>query len=166
MIFGFFVVAIFAVISIYFFFKAEGLQKQLLQVKKDSKNAKNENKKLADSMALMISRNEEFVKQRTQKVKDSGSQEVNVIAPLVNNYAVILREALQGKGRVKAITKKCYDNCTPEAFKVFTTYISKQDASVKRMWSSNNLSGYISLVEALLLTQEAENIKTEKTKSI
>jgi len=163
MIFGFFVVAVFVVISIYFFFKAEGLQKELLQVKKESTTTKNENKKLADSMALMISRNEEFVKHRIQKLKDNSSKEFNVIAPLINNYGVILREALQGKGRVKAITKKCYDSCTPEAFKVFTAHISKQEASVKRMWSSNNLSGYISLVEALLLTEETEDIKTKKT---
>jgi hypothetical protein len=32
-------------------------------------------------------------------------------------------------------------------------HIAKQDASVRRMWSSNNLTGYISLIETLLLTK-------------
>jgi hypothetical protein len=35
--------------------------------------------------------------------------------------------------------------------------VTKQEASVKRMWSSNNLSGYISLIEALLLGNTKKN---------
>jgi len=158
------VMVMFVVLSIYFFIKAEGLQKKLLKIKKESKTTEQENKSLVDSMALIISCNEGFAKHRIKRAKDKNLPEISIIAPLINNYGVILKEALQGKGRVKAITKKCYDNCTPAAFVAFTAYISKQDAHVKRMWSSSNVSGYISLVEALLINQESKfsNDKSEE----
>jgi hypothetical protein len=40
---------------------------------------------------------------------------------------------------------------------VLFIYLYKQDASIKRMWSGNNLSGYISLIEALLHSNIKEN---------
>ena len=131
MIFVLSIAAIFVALSIYFYFRAEGLQRELFSVKKELSSSQKENKFYIDSMAIIAKRHEDFV----------------------NNYASIFIECLKGKGKLQSITKKCYGNFDDGAFKRFVAHVAKQDASVRRMWSSNNLTGYISLIEALLLTK-------------
>ena len=147
---------IFIGLSIYFYFRAERLQRDLFSAKKESSHAKKENKYYIDSMAIIAKRHEDFVKNRLQIIKNCQALEpetIEIISPLVNNYAAIFIECLKGKGKLQSITKKCYGNFDDDAFKRFVAHVAKQDSSVRRMWSSNNLAGYISLIEALLLTK-------------
>lgn len=157
------IAGIFVGLSIYFYFRAEGLQRDLLNAKKDSNNAKKENKFYIDSMAIIAKRNEDFVKHRLKIIKDNELFEletIEIITPLINNYAAIFIECLKGKGKLQTTAKKCYESSGEQGFKKLVEHIAKQEASVKRMWSSNNLSGYISLIEALLL---CKNNKTTQS---
>ncbi len=164
MFFVLFITALFVGISIYFYFRAEGLQRTLFNTKREFSSTQKENKVYVDSMALIAKRHEDFAKHRLEKIKTSQSETktsqpetteiLEAITPLINNYNVIFRECLKGKGKLQAITKKCYESYDKEGFKKLVAYISKQEAHIKRMWSSNNLSGYISLIEALLLLAE------------
>ena len=153
MIFVLSVMAIFIAISIYFFFRAEKLQREVILAKREGKAARKENKMLLDSMALIANRYEEFSRNRLQELKKHAGDDdetLNQITPFINNYATIFAECLRGKERLKPITQKCYQLSDANAFKEFNQFLSKRDGQVKRMWSSNNLNGYISLVEALL----------------
>jgi hypothetical protein len=154
MIFVLSIAGIFVGLSVYFYFRAEGLEHALLNAKKDSSNAKKENKFYIDSMAIIAKRNEDFVKHRLKIIKENESLEletIETITPLINNYAAIFIECLKGKGKLQSTAKKYYENYGDQGFKKLVAHIAKQEAGVKRMWSSNNLSGYISLIEALLL---------------
>jgi len=162
MFFVLFITVLFIGISIYFYFRAEGLQRTLSSAKREFSSTQKENKSYVDSMALIAKRHEDFAKHRLEKIKTNGSETVETletITPLINNYAVIFRECLKGKGKLQTITKKCYESYDKEGFKKLVAYIAKQEAHIKRMWSSNSLSGYISLIEALLLL--AEQMKKE-----
>ncbi|MFT5295636.1 MAG: hypothetical protein ACI9YH_001651 [Colwellia sp.] len=53
MIFVLSILGIFIGLSIYFYFRAEGLQRDLFSVKKESNHAKKENKYYIDSMAII-----------------------------------------------------------------------------------------------------------------
>jgi len=164
MIFVLSIAVLFVALSVYFYFRAEGLERALFNAKKEFSGTKKENKAYMDSMALIAKRHEDFAKHRLQKMKDCQGlavENIEIITPLINNYAIIFRECLKGKGKLQPITKKCYESYDAEGFKKLVAYISKQDAHLKRMWSSNNLSGYISLIEALLLLEKKE----EKAKS-
>ena len=157
MIFVLSIMAIFVAISIYFFFRAEKLQREVILAKRDGNIARKENKVLIDSMALLASRYEEFARNRFNELKSrSQASEENIkqIAPLINNYSTIFAECLKGKERLKPITQRCYQLIDSNAFKEFNQYIGKRDAQIKRMWSSNSLNGFVSLVEALLVNLE------------
>lgn len=160
MIFLLSIAALFVGLSVYFYFRAEGLQRTLYNAKREFISTQKENKSYMDSMALIAKRHEDFAKYRLQKIKDNellALETIEIITPLINNYAVIFRECLKGKGKLQPITKKCYESYDEESFKKLVTYMSKQEAHIKRMWSSNNLSGYISLVEALLLLESTKD---------
>jgi hypothetical protein len=164
MIFILAITVIFLLLTIYLFFRAEKLQQQLVKAKSESHNVRKENKALLDSLMLVSTRQEELVKNRFQTLKDSHKEndhsahyaELKIIAPLINNYAAIFRACLKGKGQLSTITKKCYDNSEPDSYKEFTQWVNKQDKKLKRMWTSNTLSGYLALVEAILLQQSAQ----------
>jgi hypothetical protein len=153
MIFVLSITVLFVGLSVYFYFRAEGLQRALFKAKKEFSSTQKENKYYIDSMAIIAKRNEDFVKNRLQIIKEQElleSEVIEVITPLINNYAAIFIECLKGKGKLQPITKKCYESYNKEGFKKLVVHISKQEANVKRMWASNNLSGYISLIEELL----------------
>ena len=160
MIFVLLISGIFIGLSIYFYFRAEGLQRALFTAKKESNSTKKENKYYIDSMAIIAKRNEDFVKHRLQIIKDSEIIEVDtieIITPLINNYAAIFIECSKGKGKLQPIAKKYYESYYNEGYKKLVAYVAQQETSIKRMWSSNNLSGYISLIEAFLLVNTKKN---------
>lgn len=160
MIFVLSTAVLFIGLSVYFYFRAEGLQRTLYNVKKESSSTQKENKLYMESMAIIAKRHEDFAKHRLQIIKEREILEletIDIITPLINNYSAIFIECLKGKGKLQPIAKKCYENYDDEGFKKLVTYVSKQEANVKRMWSSNSLSGYISLIEALLLGNKEKN---------
>jgi len=135
------VAALFVMISIYFYFQTEKLQRQLFVQKRDSSAARKESQKLADSMAFLANQYEEFAKHRLQAMKDkvqsaNNEQSMNYIAlitPLINNYATIFRECVKEKGQLKAMTKKCCENSESGAFKAFSNHIAASDTNVRRV---------------------------------
>lgn len=109
-------------------------------------------------MALISSRHEEFSKkllqvklvQAKQNLNDSLVQHYELISPLINNYDLIFRECIKGKGRLKAVVQKCFNNHDDKAFKQFVALLVTSDKRLKRYWASNNLNGFLFLVDALL----------------
>lgn len=157
------VVAIFVGVSIYFYFRAEKLQRELLDVKRENHQTRKNNKVMADAVALVASKYEEFNKHRLKTLKtaaDNGfptvSHDLALIAPLVNNYAGIFRACLAAREQLKPMVKKCFDNVQDGQYQDFQKFIAGRDAHIKKMWSSNNLNGFISLIEALLTEQQIE----------
>lgn len=150
------IVAVFVGASIYFFFKAESLQKALLTAKRENTQAQKNYKILQEAVALTARKNEDSLKHRIEKVKEKteNHDDINLIMPLINNYAVIYSECLKGKGRLKGICKKCFDTYDTKAFNQFITFLKSKDKSLQRFWGSDNLNGYVSLVEALLVLIE------------
>lgn len=99
---------IFIGLSIYFYFRAERLQRDLFSAKKESSHAKKENKYYIDSMAIIAKRHEDFVKHRLQIIKGSEILEletIEIITPLINNYAAIFIECSKGKGKLHPLRK-------------------------------------------------------------
>lgn len=156
MIFFLSVIAIFVAVSIYFFFKAENLHRSLLTAKREVKNVKNESKALADNFAVIAQRNQDFAQQRlnNDKSENKESEIHRHLKPLVSNYATIFTAAAKGKGELHKTVKKCLDNYEAQAFQDLKKFIGSQEAPLKRMWSSNNVQGFMALVESLLLTIE------------
>ena len=62
----------------------------------------------------------------------------------------------------KMMIKKCYENQVTHPFNDFTSNIIKADPKIQRLWGSNNLAGFTSLVETLL-TKYQVDIKKEKS---
>jgi hypothetical protein len=162
------IAVLFVLLCIYFFFSAEKLQRQLIIQRREGESTRKENKTLVDFMALISNQHEEFSKAILQKkmtqakLNDNEAllQQLELISPLINNYSLIFRECLKEKNGLKAITKKCFDNHSKEAFKQFVALLVTSDKRMKRYWSSNNLKGFMSLVDALL-TLDAESSLTE-----
>lgn len=155
------ITALFVIISVYFFLRAEKLQRIIITQKRETQTTIKENKNLVDSMALLASKNEEFAKSRLIRLKEKAQEQQNdqlihyydIISPVVNNYAAIFRDCLKGKGRLQSITKKCFANGDEQTFKAFIKVL-QSEKHTKRFWSVNNLNGFISLVEALLILND------------
>ncbi|WP_281559178.1 hypothetical protein [Thalassomonas sp. RHCl1] len=171
MIFVLSLLLIFVLVSVYFFFRAEKLQQELRLAKRDATNAQKENKSLVEVLLQVSTRYEEFSQHRLQTIKDRVAQlegedrQLQIISPLIKNYSLIFRESMKGKAQLKAITQKCYESQKKHSYKEFTTFIAGCESHVKRMWSGNNLNGFISLVEALLYEQNNQLLDriSEKT---
>ncbi|KGJ91123.1 hypothetical protein [Colwellia psychrerythraea] len=154
---------VFVVVSIYFFFRAEKLQRQLISQKRDVLATSKENKVLVDSLTLIATRGQEFAKQKLEHLKVQAKEceseqliiHLELISPLINNYSIIFRECLKGRGRLKAVSKKCFENHDSAAFKKFVALIVTGDKRLKRYWSSDNLNGFLFLVDALLTADDS-----------
>lgn len=162
MIFVLIVIGVFVAASLYFFFRAESLQREVIVARKEVNNANKENKALVDSMVTVANCYDEFAKKRFGAIKSFAEKSKNeqllsrleLVNPLIQNYAAIYRETSKGPGRLKVCTKKCYDSYQENSFKEFIAFIGQQDKSIQRMWSSDNLRGFISLTESLLALLE------------
>ncbi|WP_206486063.1 hypothetical protein [Thalassotalea sp. G2M2-11] len=166
MIFSVVVIGIFVAVSIYFYFRAESLYRQLMIVKKEAAEAKKESKHLTDAFAMMAKKHEEFAQSRYKKIKSLAKDEkhLQLLQPLLNNYSLIFRESIRGKGQLHKITQKCCENFDKGHYNQLTTYINRQQGEIKRAWSANNLKGFISLVEAMLVEFESDILpKADKT---
>lgn len=150
---------VFIIVGVYYFFRAEKLQRSLALLKRDTASTQKENQLLSKSMALMAAKNEEFAKNRLQLIlnqtqSQNNSNELTLIKPFIDNYSLIFKECFMRKGRLHAITKKCLSNMEGDVYKSFFDTIIKKDSKIQRLWSSNNFIGFISLVEALLVKYE------------
>ncbi len=169
MIFVLVITAVFVVISIYFFFRAETLQRKLITQQRESLATRKENKALVESTTLVAMRGQEFAKAKLQRLKEHAKANeheqlllhIELISPLINNYSIIFRECLKGKGRLKAISQKCFENQDRSAYKKFVALIVTGDRQLKRYWSSDNLNGFLFLVDALLIIED-DNVLANK----
>lgn len=161
----FFVLAIalvFVVISVYFFFRVEKLQRKLITQQRESLTTRKENKLLVESMTLVAAREQEFSKARLARLKTYSQNNEHIqlqmhtelISPLINNYSLIFQECLKGKGRLKVICQKCFENQDSSAYKKFVALIVTSDKQLKRYWASDSLNGFLLLVDALLTFDE------------
>ena len=127
---------------------------------------------MIDSMAIVATRHEEFVKVRLLQMKEQAIKKDNkdlinyldLISPLINNYSVIFRECIKGKGRLKVISQKCFESHNKESFKKFIAWMVISDPSIRRFWSSDNLNGYLHLVNLLLTNAEKKPKKQDVQK--
>lgn len=160
MFFVLIIMVLFVLISIYFFFRAEKLQRQLMIQQRQSSDTRKENKALVESMVLIATRGQEFSINRLQRLKKYGSTNeqlmihAELISPLINNYSIIFMECLKGKGKLKTVSKKCFENSNSAAYKKFVALIVTSDEQLKRYWASDSLSGFLFLVDALLTLKE------------
>jgi len=160
------ITVVFVVISIYFFFRAEKLQRELITQQRESLVTRKENKMLAESSILVSTRGQEFAKARLQRLKvyakatnhEQLSMHTELISPLINNYSMIFRECLKGKGRLKAASQKSFENQDSSAYKKFVALIVTSDKKLKRYWSSDNLNGFLFLVDALLTIEDESDL--------
>jgi hypothetical protein len=153
------ITVLFIIISIYFFFRAEKLQRSLHVLKRDTAIIQKDNQVLSKSMLLMAGNTEEFAKNRLQlllnKTKDQASlDELALIKPFIHSYSLIFKECLMKKGKLHGTTKKCFSNHEGDLYKDFFEKIIKKDSKIQRLWNSNNFIGFISLTEALLVKFE------------
>jgi len=159
MLFSLLIIIVFVVISIYYYFNAEKLQYQLLVVKKEAALIKKESKSMTDSFAAIAKNNEEFVNFRFDKILETQktNEVIELLKPLINNYSTIFRESIRSKGQTHKVAHKCCESYNGGSYKRLTVYIDKQDAHLKRLWKSNNLNGFMSFIEAILIQLEGEN---------
>lgn len=153
MIFVLAVIAMFVAVSIYFFFKAENLQREVLVMKRDVLSTKKDNKSYVELMAIIAQRYEDIAKQRFvehRSAVDQESEMFDIIAPMMNNYATIFNDSVQAKGKLQASVEKVYEGSQKGSYKAFCNFIAQSDKNIKRAWSSNNINGFILLVEAFL----------------
>jgi len=145
------VTVIFVIISIYFFFRVENLQRQLISRQRESLLSLKENKLFVESITLVATREQEFTKAKSQRLKVYAKESFNekiilhtkLISPLINNYSTIFRECFKGNGRLKSVRQKCFENQDSSAYKKFVTLIVTSDKKLKRYWSSDNLNGFL-----------------------
>ena len=161
MFFVLIIAAIFVLVSIYFYFRSERLESELVKLKQETAQTRKDNKQLTDAMALVAAKQEEFYQHRFNslvdmaKEKDAPQQsELELISPLISNYGSIFRACLLQKGQLKVVTEKCCESYNKGSHKQFLKFVSNNEIHIKRMWSQNNLKGYLGLVEALILDMQ------------
>lgn len=174
MLFVLVITVVFVLISIYFFFRAEKLHKQLINQQRESSLTRKENKLLVDSITLIAARGEGFAKSRLEQLKANAKanenlellKHVSLITPLINNYSTIFRECLKGKGRLKSISQKCFESQDKAAYKKFVALIVTSDKKLKRYWSSDNLNGFLYLVDGLFTILEDMGSNTAENNAL
>ena len=159
MLFSLSIISIFAFISVYFFFQAESLNRKLVLANKDVKAIKKEKKETSDALRIIANKNQKFIQSRFEKLKEknSNNEDFQLLNIMVNNYGTIFLESLKERGRLHKISKKCFENSEQGSYKNLITYIATQEQEIKSLWGSNNISGYISFVEVLLMEYENPN---------
>lgn len=153
MIFVLAVIAIFVAVSIYFFFKAESLQREIILMKRDVSATKKENKLYLETVAIIAQRHEEVAQQQLAQLKEAQALDTKVlelISPMINNYAVIFNDSIRAKGKLQTSVKKVYEGYQKGSYKAISNHIAQSSTEIKRAWSSNNINGCILLVNALL----------------
>lgn len=162
MIFVLIVTAIFVAVSIYYFFRAEKLDAQLKATRREFSQAKKSTKAMTDTVAVIASKHEEFLKFRLKALQKNIEDEndLRFVSPLINNYGHIFRTCLTSKNQLKPTAEKCFESMSPGSYKDFVTYVSSKEVHIRKMWADNNLNGFMSLVEALLVeVSETANSK-------
>ena len=156
MIFSFSLIALFVGVSIYYYFRAENLHRQVVLLKKDVNKMKKESKNLVDAFALVAKKNEDFSKFRFKEYHERyrDQEMVDLLFPLFNNYATIFRESIRGNGNTQKIAKKCCESYKKGSYQALTLFIAKQDVHIKRAWSNNNINGFMSFIEAMIFELE------------
>jgi len=57
---------------------------------------------------------------------------------------------------LQSTVKKIYEGYQKGTYKILGNYIAQADKEIKRAWSSNNINGFILLVEAFLQIKEVK----------
>lgn len=156
MLFSLAIIVVFVVVSIYYYFRSEKLYAELKSVKKEASVIKKESKLMVDSFAVIAKKNEDFIGFRFKAIQEhcKDNESLVLLTPLVTNYATIFRESIRGKGEMHKIAKKCCESYQAGSFKRLNSHIATQDAHIKRAWSSNNINGFISFMEAMIILLE------------
>jgi len=169
MIFIIGVVCLFIAVGIFFFFKSEKLQEELRVNRKEHSLSQKNGKALADTLALITSKQEEFLKARLEQLTLKNEKqhlpladEIRFLTPLIHNYGIIFREGLRAKALIKPIVQKCVESQYPGTYKEFTLFMDQQDRGIRKLWAQNNVNGFVSLVEALLLSLADKADKSEQ----
>jgi hypothetical protein len=154
------IVALFVLISIFLYFRVENLQRDIMLAKKESHQARKEHQKIIEALVAVANKYQEFAIFRHKQLllrAESTEQteniaELQLISPLVNNYSHIFRECLSAN-KLQVVVKASYERANHGSFQEFESLIKQQDAALRKMWMSNNVTGYAALVEALLIKQ-------------
>lgn len=159
MIFVLVIIAIFVAVSVYFFFKVESLQREIILMKREMTGTKKENKLYVEAVATIAQRHEEIAKKKLLDLRKNEALDTKVIeliTPMVNNYAIIFNDSIRAKGKLQSAVKKVYEGYQKGSYKTFSNHIAQSNTEIKRAWSSNNINGCIIMVDALL---QSENKK-------
>lgn len=149
-------------VSIYYYFRSERLLHDLIAKKRESAQALKDNKQMFDTFAMLAAKQEEFylsrysgLKKAAEKKAPSVAKEMTVLWPMINNYSAIYRGCAMSKEPLQSKVKACYESFSPGAFDEFKRLLGSKQKPIKNMWASNNLIGFVSLVEALLMDSKA-----------
>lgn len=153
--------ALFVFISVYFFLRAEKLQRSLTLLKRESAKSLKDSQALSKSMSLMANNTGVFVKNRLEALQKNYQDqnildELTLIKPFINNYSLIFQECLKKKEILHSITKQCLSQQGVDLYTDFHAKIIKKNSKIQQLWKSNNFVGFISLVEALLVKYEGQ----------
>jgi len=164
------ITALFVIISVYFFFRAEKLQRSIILLKRETAKSLKENQVLSKSMVQMAGNTEEFAKNRLQKLFNNTTEqevidELLLIKPLINHYSLIFQECLMKKGKLHSSVRKCFANQEDNLYKDFFDKVIKKDSKIQRLWNANNFIAFISLAEALLVKYEEQKSTDGATES-
>lgn len=156
MLFSLAIIIVFVVVSVYYYFRSEKLYAELKAVKKEASAIKKESKVMVDSFAVIAKKNEDFINFRFQAIQEysKDNESVVLLTPLVTNYATVFRESIRGKGEMHKIAKKCCESYQAGSFKRLSAHISSQENHIKRAWTSNNISGFVTFMEAMIIALE------------
>lgn len=156
MLFSLAIIVVFVVVSVYYYFRSEKLYAELKAVKKEASVIKKESKMMVDAFAVIAKKNEDFINFRFQALQEQSkdNESIVLLTPLVSNYATIFRESIRAKGEMHKIAQKCCESYQSGSFKRLSTYIATQDAHIKRAWSSNNIKGFVTFMEGMIIQLE------------
>ncbi len=162
MIFLLIIIGIFIAASIYYYFKAEGLNQQLVGIRRELFETRKESQTLLEASTLIAQKSEEMLKQRFTMIQNRLGEDksVDIYAPLINNYAKIFLETMRGKGQMHKVTQKCYEGFQVGSYRRFTGFVGSLDTPIKRAWGQNNLSGLITFIELIATHYEAVEKKS------
>lgn len=127
------------------------MHQQVIKLTRELRQAKEENKLLADAINTTSNRQEEYLRNRFKLVRERHGQAgpVELFTPFVSNYGTIYRETVKGQGQLHKITQQIFEGYHKGSYRKFTGYVGSLDAQIKRAWSANNLNGLLAFTDAV-----------------
>lgn len=153
------IASIFLFISIFMFYRAENLSREISKIKRDLTATSKEKDFFFEVMTNGATIQQSFLSKRYENLsahykKQGNANPLEPLYPIISNYTTIFHECARKPNNIKGVVKNACEQAEKGSYKQLERLISQQEKHIKSLWNQAKFNGFVSLVEALVLQQE------------